>query len=96
MIGADVYFSNMVEDVTYYSSDQQYSYAFLIDLEGRVLVHPSILRPSVISHQLSFVDFKYIEIVPDIDFLRHLLLSEYKGNHVTKNNMGEEVSVRFI
>ncbi|XP_019765381.2 VWFA and cache domain-containing protein 1 [Dendroctonus ponderosae] len=96
MIGTDVYFSNMVEDVTYYSSDQQYSYAFLIDLEGRVLVHPSILRPSVISHQLSFVDIKYIETVPDIKFLRQILLSEYKGNHLTKNNMGQELQYTWM
>lgn len=93
MLGTDIYFSNIVEDITYYSSNQQYTYAFLTDLQGRVLVHPSILRPSVVSHQLSFVDIKYIETVPDIELLRTKMLSEVKGNFITSNNLSQTVSI---
>ncbi|CAG9759360.1 unnamed protein product [Ceutorhynchus assimilis] len=96
MLGSDVYFSNIVEDVTYYSSNQQYSYAFLTDLQGRVLVHPSILRPSAVSHQLSFVDIELIEVIPDIDLLRRKLLSEVKGTFVTKTNFSQQMEYNWM
>ncbi|XP_066248264.1 VWFA and cache domain-containing protein 1 [Euwallacea similis] len=96
MLGTDVYFSNLVEDITYYSSNQQYSYAFLIDMHGRVLVHPSILRPSIVNHQLFFVDIKLIEIVPDIELLRTRMLSEISGNFITKNNASEVMEYTWV
>lgn len=95
LLGTDIFLSNIVEDITYYSSNQQYSYAFLIDMEGRVLVHPSILRPSAVSHQLSFVDLKLIETIPDVELLRTRVLMEVNGNHITKNIQNETVSNTF-
>lgn len=33
-LGIDLYFSSLVEDITYYSQYEQYSYAFLTTLNG--------------------------------------------------------------
>ncbi|KAL1492905.1 hypothetical protein ABEB36_011074 [Hypothenemus hampei] len=96
MLGIDAYFSNLVEDITYYSSNQQYSYAFLTDILGRVLAHPSILRASAVNHQLSFVDVRYIETVPEIMLLRTKLLTQVTGNFVTKNNHSQTLEYTWM
>lgn len=34
MLGMDIYFSNLAEDVTYYSNYEHYTYSFIIDMNG--------------------------------------------------------------
>ncbi|XP_030748339.1 VWFA and cache domain-containing protein 1 [Sitophilus oryzae] len=89
MLGTDIFFSNIGEDLSYYSSNQQYSYAFMTDLQGKVLLHPSISRPSVVNYQISFIDVKYLETVDSINILRKKLLTEQEGTFRTKNNNNE-------
>ncbi|XP_060536991.1 VWFA and cache domain-containing protein 1 [Cylas formicarius] len=89
MLGTDIYFSNIVEDVAYYSSNQRYTYAFLIDLEGHVLVHPFISTPSPLTHQITFTNLRDVEKIPDIDVLMQKLVTEMTGNHVTRNQEDE-------
>ncbi|XP_050314411.1 VWFA and cache domain-containing protein 1 [Anthonomus grandis grandis] len=95
LLGVDVYFSNLVEDITYYSSNQLHSYAFLIDLEGRVLVHPSILRPSAVTHQLLFVDLSYTETVKNVELLKKRLLSERNGTFITTSTTDDQLEYRW-
>ncbi|KAL3289968.1 hypothetical protein HHI36_023351 [Cryptolaemus montrouzieri] len=42
VIGAEVFFTNFVRDIIYYSNYQKDMYAILMNHEGKVLVHPSI------------------------------------------------------
>lgn len=81
MLAVDVYFSNIIEDITYYSSNQQYSYAFLIDLQGRVLMHPSFPRPSNLRQQLYYVDISHYE-----KNVRNHLLEKREGVHALENS----------
>ncbi|CAH0562656.1 unnamed protein product [Brassicogethes aeneus] len=91
MIAADVYFSNIAEDVTYYSSNQKNSYAFLVDTTGLVLMHPSYPRPSTVHHKLTFVDISKLEKVKDVQVFKYKLLSEVKGLHETTDTNGTSV-----
>lgn len=34
LLGMDLYFANLVEDVTYYSNYEHFTYAFIINLKG--------------------------------------------------------------
>lgn len=34
LLGADIYFSNLAEDVTYYSNYEDFTYAFIINTDG--------------------------------------------------------------
>lgn len=83
MLAVDVYFSNIIEDITYYSSNQQYSYAFLIDLNGKVLMHPSFPRPSTLKRQLYYVDITHYE--PYIE--RKRILNEHDGIYTVNNTV---------
>ncbi|KAJ8936685.1 hypothetical protein NQ318_012504 [Aromia moschata] len=91
MFGTDVYFSSLVEDLIYYSSNQEYSYAFLMDLEGKMLIHPSFFKPSTVSHDLLYVDIKNFEKISDIEVLRRRLLVEGKGSHKSSKNNGTDL-----
>ncbi|XP_040167231.1 VWFA and cache domain-containing protein CG16868 [Anopheles arabiensis] len=44
LVGVDLYLSDLVEHVAYYRQ-QDDSYAFLIDLQGNTIMHPSFPRP---------------------------------------------------
>ncbi|KAJ8980589.1 hypothetical protein NQ317_018716 [Molorchus minor] len=77
MLCADVYFLSLVEDLIYYSSNQDYSYAFLMDLQGNILIHSSFLKSSTPSHKLIFAD------VTDVDVLRRKLITEQTGTFNT-------------
>lgn len=35
LLGLDVHFSNLAEDITYYSNQVQYTYAFLLNIDGK-------------------------------------------------------------
>lgn len=37
LLGMDLYFANLVEDVTYYSNHEYFSYAFVITINGNNL-----------------------------------------------------------
>ncbi|GJQ69938.1 hypothetical protein Trydic_g13334 [Trypoxylus dichotomus] len=84
VLGLDLHFLNFIEDVTYYSNYQHYTYAFVIDSKGITIMHPSYPRPNVIKKQPQFVDIQYLENVPDIEKLRSLLLTEEKGNFTVR------------
>lgn len=90
VIGLDIHLPSFIEDVTYYSNYQQYTYAFIVDNKGIAVMHPSYVRPSVVNEQPLFVDIQYLEKVPTIKTLRNLLLSEEHGNF-TVNDKNEEV-----
>lgn len=100
VVGLDLHFLNFIEDVTYYSNYQHYTYAFIIDNNGITIMHPSYPRPNVISKQPLFVDIQYLEKVPNIETLRHLLLTEEKGNYTihvqTHNVLSYKLNLIFV
>ncbi|XP_056645974.1 VWFA and cache domain-containing protein 1 isoform X1 [Diorhabda sublineata] len=87
MLGVDVYFSNLAEDLVYYSNVQGYSYVFLMDLKGKIAYHPYYLRVKQKS-QSHAVDLENIEKVSNIANLKRRILSEKKGifQDFRKNN----------
>ncbi|CAG9855267.1 unnamed protein product [Phyllotreta striolata] len=82
MIGIDVYFSNLAEDIIYYRGGQGYSYVFLMDLNGNVVYHPYYSRITGTSSPVS-VALEKLEKIPDVKTLKIRLLTEKKGVHQT-------------
>ncbi|XP_028147697.1 VWFA and cache domain-containing protein 1 [Diabrotica virgifera virgifera] len=78
MLGIDVYFSNLAEDIVYYSGGQGYSYFFLMDLNGNVIYHPYYMRVSGNTYSI-FIDLEHIEKVINVETLKNRLLTEKKG-----------------
>ncbi|KAB0801153.1 hypothetical protein PPYR_05507 [Photinus pyralis] len=93
VLGADVYFSNIAEDVTYYSNYHSYSYAFLIDMQGTAIMHPSYPRPASIKNQPKFVDIFHLEKITNFTITKQKLLTEVDGSYTLK---AEAEVLRFI
>ncbi|KAK4871749.1 hypothetical protein RN001_015873 [Aquatica leii] len=87
ILGVDLFFSNIAEDVTYYSNYHQYTYAFLINMDGIAIMHPSYPRPTSIKNQPKLVDILNLEKINNFTNVREKLLKEKDGvySHKTKN-----------
>ncbi|CAH1153371.1 unnamed protein product [Phaedon cochleariae] len=83
MLGADMDFSSLLEDFIYYSGNQDHSYIFLMDFDGKIIFHPYYFRSSEESHPSVFVDLEEVEKVIDPNTLKSKLLNENKGVYTT-------------
>ncbi|KAF5289595.1 hypothetical protein FQA39_LY15042 [Lamprigera yunnana] len=86
ILGIDLYFSNIAEDITYYSNHQRYTYAFLIDVNGIAIMHPSYPRPVSIKSQPKLVDISHLEKIDNFTEVRQRLLDKKQGNYLLKAN----------
>jgi hypothetical protein len=79
LLGVDVYFSNWAEDLIYFSNSQRNYYAFLMDMDGRVIIHPKFASLTTVKQQLHYVDIEYFEQIPRFHFIKNRLLNEPEG-----------------
>lgn len=86
LLGVDLYFSNLAEDVTYYSNYEDYTYGFILTTQGLVVAHPSYPRPSVCNKQPVFVDISYLEKVKNFTEVREKILQERDGFFTAESN----------
>ncbi|KAF5272845.1 hypothetical protein FQR65_LT00441 [Abscondita terminalis] len=85
LLGVDLFFSNIAEDITYYSVYPQYTYAFLINMNGTAVMHPSYPRPISIKAQPKLVDISHLEKTGNFSEVRDRLLNEEYGIHTLKD-----------
>lgn len=95
LLGVDLYFSNIAEDVTYYSNNEEYNYGFILTNQGSVIAHPSYPRPLVNNKQPVFVDVGYLEKVDNFSLVRQKILQEPEGFAVL-NTRNSTVSFMFL
>lgn len=86
LLGADLYFSNIAEDITYYSNYEDYTYGFILTMEGLVVAHPSYPRPLASKKQPLFVDISYLEKVDNFTIVHEKMLRESDGFHILNNH----------
>lgn len=117
LIGVDLYLTDLIEDiVSYCQQNQQFSYnmkkhtsyGFLIDMNGRTLVHPAF--PQYFNHQQQsqtqqqsstfsssyLIDISYLENVTEFAQIRKRMLQEDRGNataSVVLKRMKEEIKL---
>lgn len=60
IFGIDLYLSDLVEDITYYNRYNS-SYAFIIDLNGLTIMHPSFSRPTTPLNNFYGIHIKFLE-----------------------------------
>lgn len=79
IIGIDLYLSDLVEDVVSYNKYQD-SYAFLIDLNGFVIMHPSFPRPTTIQSNIYSIDIRHLEQIVDFQLIYEKMLYQRFGS----------------
>lgn len=78
VFGIDLYLGDLAEDITYYTSYND-SYAFLIDINGKTLAHPSFPRPIMTKEELFPIDILYLENVERFAVVRQKMLQNENG-----------------
>ncbi|XP_065081043.1 VWFA and cache domain-containing protein CG16868 [Ochlerotatus camptorhynchus] len=93
LMGIDLYLSDLAEDVSYYKQDDE-SYAFLIDLHGNTIMHPSYPRPLAARESFFVTNITRLERgLSTTDF--RSILSEESGN-VTLNKPTANQSTVYL
>lgn len=93
LLGVDIYFSNIAEDVTYCSNDEDHTYGFILTDQGLAVAHPSYPRPLASNKQPIFVDIDYLEKFDNFSDVRRRILLEREGSSVLKNQNSISVSI---
>ncbi|KPJ13393.1 VWFA and cache domain-containing protein CG16868 [Papilio machaon] len=82
ILGLDLYWSDLAEDIIYFKGTNQWKRAFIMDFSGRVLMHTYFPRPEAASEKIKFT---YLESIEPYDFIydvkKHLLL--HKTGNIT-------------
>lgn len=78
VFGIDLYLGDLAEDITYYTSYND-SYAFLIDIYGKTLAHPSFPRPIMTKEEFFPIDILYLENVDGFAGVRKKMLQKVTG-----------------
>lgn len=86
LLGTDLYFSNIAEDITYYSNYEDYTYGFILTMEGLVVAHPSYPRPLASKKQPLFVNISYLEKVDNFTIVLERMLRDSEGFHILNNH----------
>lgn len=78
VVGADMYVSDLAEDVIFYNKYPD-SYAFIVDLFGYAIMHPSYPRPTGVRASPFPTDIKYLEQAKGFSSVRSRMLTEISG-----------------
>lgn len=92
LLGTDLLFSNVAEDITYYSNYEDYTYGFILTPGGLAVAHPSYPRPLANRKQPLFVDVNYLEKVDNFTKVQDKMLTETVGTYIL-NSHNSTVSV---
>lgn len=95
IIGIDLYLSDLVEDVVSYNKYQD-SYAFLIDLHGFVIMHPSFPRPTTIQSNIYSIDIRHLEQITNFQTIYEKMLSLRFGSETVSGVVnGERKTISY-
>ncbi|XP_058818619.1 VWFA and cache domain-containing protein CG16868 [Topomyia yanbarensis] len=93
LMGIDLFLSDLAEDVSYYKRDDG-SYAFLIDLRGNAIMHPSFPRPLAARESFFITNILRLERALSEKDVRKIL-SEDKGNLTINRVTSEKSKIYF-
>ncbi|XP_019539275.2 VWFA and cache domain-containing protein CG16868 [Aedes albopictus] len=93
LMGIDLYLSDLAEDVSYYKQDDE-SYAFVIDLQGNTIMHPSFPRPLAARESFFVTNITRLERGLTMSDFRSII-SEESGN-ITLNKPNANQSTIYL
>ncbi|KAI0241312.1 VWFA and cache domain-containing protein 1 [Lamellibrachia satsuma] len=76
--GLDIQLGELLEGITYFPGDGSI-YAFLIDGNGKTVMHPSLQQPILTAVQPMYADISYYEQHPGFSEIRHHILGQEVG-----------------
>lgn len=80
VLGLDLYWSDLAEDVIYFKGKNQKKRAFVMDFTGKVIMHTFFPRPESASEKIKFTNLEYIEAYDFIFSVKQEMISNSFGN----------------
>lgn len=80
ILGLDLYWSDLAEDIIYFKVPNLKKRAFVMDFTGKVLMHTFFPRPETASEKIKFTDLESIETYDFINSIRQEMLLKSSGN----------------
>ncbi|KOB66107.1 Dihydropyridine-sensitive l-type calcium channel [Operophtera brumata] len=87
IIGLDLYWSDLAEDIIYFKGTNQRKRAFVMDFSGRVLMHTFFPRPETTSDKIKFTNIEGIESLNFTKIVKPEMFAKPLGNvTITEQN----------
>ena len=92
VVGVDLSLHELLADITYFRSAGAAAYAFLIDLTGRVIMHPFLPNPIAVTHDLVVTDIEAFERTKEVQaFLKNTLRLISRSRRAAEEKLEEGV-----
>ncbi|CAG9785442.1 unnamed protein product [Diatraea saccharalis] len=79
VLGLDLYWSDLAEDIVYFKGINKNKRAFVMDFSGKVIMHTFYPRPESSSEKIKFTYLEFIETYDFINGLKKEMLSNKSG-----------------
>ncbi|CAG4972220.1 unnamed protein product [Parnassius apollo] len=80
VLGLDLYWSDLAEDIIYFKGTNQWKRAFIMDFYGKVLMHTYFPRPEAASEKIKFTNLEAIEPFDFVNIVKKEMLFNAIGN----------------
>lgn len=93
VIGLDLYWSDLAEDIVYFKETNKKRRAFVMDFTGRILMHTFFPRPETTSEKIKFSNLENIETHKFIEEVKQEMFSKSFGNITIKKDNSTETTI---
>ncbi|XP_032515223.2 VWFA and cache domain-containing protein CG16868 [Danaus plexippus] len=84
ILGLDLHWSDLAEDIIYFKGSNENKRAFVIDFSGTVIMHTYFPRPESTTDKIKFTNLETIEAHSFMDVVKKQLLSQVTGNYTVE------------
>lgn len=92
VLGLDLYWSDLAEDITYFKEKNHKKRAFVMDFSGKILMHTYFPRPESTSDKVKFTTLEAVETCNCTDVIKHKLLTIESGNYtINESNSSKSI-----
>lgn len=92
VLGLDLYWSDLAEDIVYFKGSSSSKRAFVTDFTGKVLMHTYFPRPESATDKIKFTNLENIETYDFINIVKENMLSMKSGDMVMSYKVNESIS----
>ncbi|XP_023948374.2 VWFA and cache domain-containing protein CG16868 [Bicyclus anynana] len=86
IIGLDLYWSDLAEDIIYFKGSNHKKRAFIMDFSGKVLMHTYFPRPESASGKIKFTNLDAVETSTNISIVKQKIFNIASGNITVDHN----------
>ncbi|XP_033636500.1 VWFA and cache domain-containing protein 1-like [Asterias rubens] len=94
IVGLEVNMADLLEDITYFKEGDR-SYAFITDMAGFTIMHPSLARPIMASEPPLYADISHFEQSVNFNKVRQSMISGESGTMILQRSANDSTVVHY-